>query len=45
MSQDESVVLNQETSTSGLPILPKSSIWMINFGKIGVQIAFTLQGS
>ena len=29
MSQDESVVLNQdqETSTSGLPILPKSTIW------------------
>ena len=45
MSQDESVVLNQETSTSGLPILPKSHIWMINFVKIGVQIAFTLQGS
>ncbi len=47
MSQDESVVLNQdqETSTSGLPILPKSTIWMINFGFLGVQIAFTLQGS
>src|SRR5699024_8342697 len=34
-----------ETSTSGLPILPKSTIWMINFGFLGVQIAFTLQGS
>lgn len=47
MSQDESTVLNQDqkASTSGLPILPKSTIWMINFGFLGVQIAFTLQGS
>lgn len=29
----------------GLPTLPKSTIWMINFGFLGVQTAFTLQSS
>ncbi|MFD1454414.1 SLC45 family MFS transporter [Levilactobacillus lanxiensis] len=30
---------------SGLPKLPASTIWMINFGFLGVQTAFTLQSS
>lgn len=33
------------TSTTGLPKLAKSTIWMINFGYLGVQTAFTLQSS
>lgn len=33
------------TKKSGLPKLPASTIWMINFGILGVQIAFTLQSS
>lgn len=33
------------TSTAGLPKLAKSTIWMINFGYLGVQTAFTLQSS
>lgn len=33
------------TKKSGLPKLPASTIWMINFGFLGVQIAFTLQSS
>ncbi|WP_076460406.1 SLC45 family MFS transporter [Limosilactobacillus caccae] len=38
--------MSQEASAkTGLPTLPKSTIWMINFGFLGVQIAFTLQGS
>lgn len=32
-------------STTGLPKLAKSTIWMINFGYLGVQTAFTLQSS
>ncbi|WP_268912160.1 SLC45 family MFS transporter [Lentilactobacillus sp. SPB1-3] len=31
--------------THGLPKLPASTIWMINFGFLGVQMAFTLQSS
>lgn len=31
--------------TTGLPILSRSMIWMINFGFLGVQTAFTLQSS
>lgn len=38
--------MSQENNTSaGLPTLPKSLIWMINFGFLGVQTAFTLQSS
>lgn len=33
------------TKKSGLPKLPASTIWMINFGFLGVQMAFTLQSS
>ncbi|MBF7104638.1 SLC45 family MFS transporter [Pediococcus pentosaceus] len=32
-------------SGKGLPTLPKNLIWMINFGFLGVQTAFTLQSS
>ena len=39
-------MMSQENKTSiGLPTLPKSTIWMINFGFLGVQTAFTLQSS
>ncbi|MFD0898473.1 SLC45 family MFS transporter [Loigolactobacillus binensis] len=31
--------------TKGLPTLPASRIWMMNFGFLGVQVAFTLQSS
>ena len=34
-----------EKSSAGLPALSKSMIWMINFGFLGVQTAFTLQSS
>ena len=34
-----------EKSSAGLPTLSKSMIWMINFGFLGVQTAFTLQSS
>ncbi|TLQ01379.1 SLC45 family MFS transporter [Pediococcus pentosaceus] len=34
-----------KTSRKGLPTLPKNLIWMINFGFLGVQTAFTLQSS
>ena len=38
--------MSQEKSTgAGLPTLSKSTIWMINFGFLGVQTAFTLQSS
>jgi maltose/moltooligosaccharide transporter len=38
--------MSQENNTNvGLPTLPKSLIWMINFGFLGVQTAFTLQSS
>ena len=37
--------MNKNNEVSGLPKLAKSIIWMINFGFLGVQIAFTLQGS
>ncbi|MFC6275988.1 SLC45 family MFS transporter [Psittacicella hinzii] len=33
------------TQTRGLPDLPKNTIWMLSFGFLGVQIAFTLQSS
>src|SRR5699024_8739281 len=40
------VIMSQEKSTgAGLPTLSKSTIWMINFGFLGVQTAFTLQSS
>ncbi|QNQ82417.1 SLC45 family MFS transporter [Lactobacillus sp. PV037] len=35
----------KKKQTVGLPMLPKSLIWMINFGFLGVQTAFTLQSS
>ncbi|MCS8573023.1 MFS transporter [Pediococcus pentosaceus] len=34
-----------KTRGKGLPTLPKNLIWMINFGFLGVQTAFTLQSS
>ncbi len=34
-----------KAAVSGLPKLPASTIWMINFGFLGVQMAFTLQSS
>ncbi|AKP64929.1 major facilitator superfamily permease [Levilactobacillus koreensis JCM 16448] len=34
-----------EKHKSGLPTLSASTIWMINFGFLGVQTAFTLQSS
>jgi maltose/moltooligosaccharide transporter len=37
--------LADKTSGKGLPTLPKNLIWMINFGFLGVQTAFTLQSS
>ena len=38
--------MSQENSqTAGLPTLSSSMIWMINFGFLGVQTAFTLQSS
>ncbi|MBB1124265.1 SLC45 family MFS transporter [Limosilactobacillus albertensis] len=38
--------MSQEKSAgAGLPTLSKSTIWMINFGFLGVQTAFTLQSS
>ena len=38
--------MSQENAqTAGLPTLSSSMIWMINFGFLGVQTAFTLQSS
>ena len=34
-----------QTAQQGLPTLPQSTIWMISFGFLGVQTAFTLQSS
>lgn len=41
-------VVSKDTTTvdstkTGLPKLSASTIWMINFGYLGVQTAFTLQ--
>ena len=36
---------NTQTTRQGLPSLPKSTIWMLSFGFLGVQTAFTLQSS
>ncbi len=36
---------NQVQSKQGLPSLAKSTIWMMSFGFLGVQTAFTLQSS
>ncbi|MDR3191391.1 MAG: SLC45 family MFS transporter [Lactobacillaceae bacterium] len=33
------------TKTNGLPNLPLSTIWMLSFGFLGVQMAFSLQSS
>ena len=35
----------QKTAKQGLPSLAKSTIWMLSFGYLGVQTAFTLQSS
>ena len=35
----------EKPAGAGLPTLSKSTIWMINFGFLGVQTAFTLQSS
>lgn len=37
--------MNKNNEVSGLPKLAKSIIWMINFGYLGIQIAFTLETS
>ncbi|RIY34386.1 MFS transporter [Psittacicella hinzii] len=37
--------MSQEEQKSRLPDLPKATIWMLSFGFLGVQIAFTLQSS
>ncbi|KRM03429.1 MFS transporter [Limosilactobacillus gastricus] len=37
--------MDNKLTTSGLPMLSRSMIWMINFGFLGVQTAFTLQSS
>lgn len=34
-----------QTAKQGLPALAKSTIWMLSFGYLGVQTAFTLQSS
>ncbi|MDK4652017.1 SLC45 family MFS transporter [Kingella kingae] len=36
---------NQMPTKQGLPTLPKNTIWMMSFGFLGVQTAFTLQSS
>ena len=36
---------NTQPTRQGLPSLPKSTIWMLSFGFLGVQTAFTLQSS
>ena len=37
--------MDENNKVSGLPELAKSVIWMINFGYLGIQIAFTLETS
>ncbi|WP_148421121.1 SLC45 family MFS transporter [Lactobacillus johnsonii] len=37
--------MDENNKVSGLPELTKSVIWMINFGYLGIQIAFTLETS
>ncbi|RVU73344.1 MULTISPECIES: SLC45 family MFS transporter [Lactobacillus] len=37
--------MDNKKKTIGLPNLAKSVIWMINFGYLGIQIAFTLETS
>ena len=37
--------MNNGQKKAGLPNLNPSTIWMINFGFLGVQMAFTLQSS
>ena len=37
--------MNENDKVAGLPELAKSVIWMINFGYLGIQIAFTLETS
>ena len=37
--------MSEKSTAAGLPALSKSTIWMINFGFLGVQTAFTLQSS
>lgn len=34
-----------EVKTSKLPTLPLKTIWMLSFGYLGVQMAFSLQSS
>ncbi|WP_047021236.1 SLC45 family MFS transporter [Levilactobacillus brevis] len=43
VTEDTSAAAAQKKN--GLPTLPASTIWMINFGFLGVQTAFTLQSS
>ena len=37
--------MSSQKTTTGLPTLPKSMIWMINFGFLGVQTAFAITAS
>ena len=37
--------MKNDQPKAGLPNLKPSIIWMINFGFLGVQMAFTLQSS
>ncbi len=37
--------LMSEVKTSKLPTLPLKTIWMLSFGYLGVQMAFSLQSS
>lgn len=39
------VVMSEKATSAGLPTLSRNMIWMINFGFLGVQTAFTLQSS
>ena len=35
----------QKTAKQGLPSLAKSTIWMLSFGFLGVQTAFTVRNN
>lgn len=42
---DTNQPVSSQTQKTGLPDLSKSTIWMLSFGFLGVQTAFTLQSS
>ncbi|RYL93480.1 MFS transporter [Sporolactobacillus sp. THM7-4] len=45
MYQEQSVKADVKSTRQLLPSLPVSTIWMISFGFLGVQMAFSLQSS